>query len=1263
MMKKCVLFTLFSYTAFAGLQAQVSSNSAALQKAAQDFSKVENNNYAKALQLASEKGWPLVITGKNNTTATLVGVDVYGLPKYYITTNNAIAAATTRASQLWPGGNTGLNLSGSSANMKNKVAVWDGGSALGTHVELNGRITVKDGAALSDHSTHVTGTIIATGINPVAKGMAYATQGLISYNYALDVSEMFTESSNIILSNHSYGVLTGWVYNTTQSRWEFYGRPSATEDYKFGYYSNDAQMLDSIAYNAPNYLIVKAAGNSRDQNGPAVGQPYYRPDNTGSMQPAGNRPADISDNNSYGIISWDANAKNILTVGAISGLPAGYNKAQDVLMSNFSCWGPTDDGRIKPDVVADGVNVTSSISTSNTAYATYSGTSMATPNATGSLFLLQEYYSQLKAGAFMRSATLKGLAIHTADEAGANAGPDYQFGWGLLNVEKASAVIKAAISSNNASTSAHVVYENSLGNGQTFTLPVIASGNGKLVATICWTDVKGNVDLTNTLNNPAKKLINDLDIRITAGATTYLPWKLNPSAPANAATTGDNDLDNVEKTEADNVIPGQVYTITITHKGTLARGQQAYSLLVSGVGGQAYCASAATSTAGSRINNFSFGSINNANPAGCTSYTNYTSISTNVEPGQTLPLAVNVGSCDASVANKIVKLFIDYNNNGSFADAGELVGQSAVINGNGTFNGAVVTPGTLTAGSSYIMRVIVQETSNPADISPCGAYANGETQDYVVKVVAAANDISVTGLSAPLSTSCASPTQYITLNLQNKGSVDKTAIPLTAIVKNGATIVATLNAVFPGTLSAGSLANYTFQTPFTSVAGATYTITAYATASGDQSKGNDTINNTIVIAAPPAPAGIARICGPSATLQATNPAPGVNYFWFDSPTATTPITNGTPAQTATIPASKIYYLSSGARGSAGIVSKNNFPSAGDYQATGGNYMKYSAKVPVTLESVRLFTRYPGTVTIIAADITNVNGTSYSYTTLASQTVNVHATNPNPTPGTVAATAADLADTGAVFYVNLSLPAGDHAIIVLISNGATVFRNNNITGNPYPFTVPGVFSITGNSATSATDANFFQNFYYYLYDMKVKTLDCVSDRVAIIASESTTVLTPVITQAGDSLISSIATGNQWYLNGVAIPGAINKTYKPVQSGLYNVLVADGAGCNFASNSINSTVTATVDVNGAEIGLTVAPNPSNGLFNLLFDVKTKNNLKIEVLNGMGQRVYSKIYPGFVGRFSSQLNISNLAAGVYILNIQHNNKWYIKKVLVTK
>ncbi|MEI9913390.1 MAG: hypothetical protein WDO71_29355 [Bacteroidota bacterium] len=66
----------------------------------------------------------------------LVGMDGFGMPLYISTQNNVVAAATIGTSTLWPGGNAGLNLSGSSVNVKDKLAVWDGGKVRKTHVEL-----------------------------------------------------------------------------------------------------------------------------------------------------------------------------------------------------------------------------------------------------------------------------------------------------------------------------------------------------------------------------------------------------------------------------------------------------------------------------------------------------------------------------------------------------------------------------------------------------------------------------------------------------------------------------------------------------------------------------------------------------------------------------------------------------------------------------------------------------------------------------------------------------------------------------------------------------------------------------------------------------------------------------------------------------------------------------------------------------------------------------------------------------------------------
>src|SRR6185369_12932002 len=107
----------------------------------------------------------------------------------------------------------------------------------------------------------------------------------------------------------------------------------------------------------PFYLISKAAGNNRSVTGPKAGDTYYYYDNPSQTWKSEPRVAGkISNNDGYMIIATYGNAKNILTVGAVNPIPGGYSQTNDVQITDFSSWGPTGDGRIKPDVVADGAN-------------------------------------------------------------------------------------------------------------------------------------------------------------------------------------------------------------------------------------------------------------------------------------------------------------------------------------------------------------------------------------------------------------------------------------------------------------------------------------------------------------------------------------------------------------------------------------------------------------------------------------------------------------------------------------------------------------------------------------------------------------------------------------------------------------------------------------------------------------------------------------------------------------------------------------------
>lgn len=152
----------------------IRANTEALQQIAVSAEKDYKANRARAIELARRNGWVIERTARDGAYISLQGLDAKGLPIYYITYNNSRAAATTKTDQLWAGGSLGLSLSGSGNSVASRLAMWDGGKVRGTHQELKGRVQYGDEAKENnEHATHVAGTMIASGINPLAKGMAF----------------------------------------------------------------------------------------------------------------------------------------------------------------------------------------------------------------------------------------------------------------------------------------------------------------------------------------------------------------------------------------------------------------------------------------------------------------------------------------------------------------------------------------------------------------------------------------------------------------------------------------------------------------------------------------------------------------------------------------------------------------------------------------------------------------------------------------------------------------------------------------------------------------------------------------------------------------------------------------------------------------------------------------------------------------------------------------------------------------------------------
>ncbi|MCP4457809.1 MAG: S8 family serine peptidase [Cytophagales bacterium] len=511
----------------------------------------------QALVIAVREGWDILRKNSNGSFDELIAVSQNGQPIYY-TIYNVNAAKSTRADHLNIGGTTGFNLDG-----QNMTAhVWDGGPVRITHQEFDGaggnnRVTINDGVTAlngnSFHSQHVTGTIVASGFQAAAKGMAPQANAL-THDWDNDLAEATTEASNgMLLSNHSYGF-----------------RANLIPDWYFGAYIDESRDWDNLMYNSPFYLMVVAAGN--DGN-----------DNSSNASP-------LNGNSSYDKLSGHSTSKNNMVVA--NGQDANVNtdgSLSSVTINSGSSEGPTDDLRVKPDITGNGTSLYSTYDNADNAYNSISGTSMASPNVTGTLLLLQQHHNNLN-GSFMRSATLKGLALHTADDAGIS-GPDAIYGWGLLNG-------KAAAEAISADGGASEIQELTLSSGQTFTLNVDSDGSSPLLASISWTDPAGTAN-TGTTNLTTPVLVNDLDIRVTQGGTTFSPYRLTG---VNSNNTGDNNVDPYERINVTSASGS--YTIAVTHKGSLSSGSQNFSLIVTGLGAAQACnATTPTGLAASNVTN------------------------------------------------------------------------------------------------------------------------------------------------------------------------------------------------------------------------------------------------------------------------------------------------------------------------------------------------------------------------------------------------------------------------------------------------------------------------------------------------------------------------------------------------------------------------------------------------------------------------------------------------------------------------------------
>jgi len=530
-----------------------------------------------------------------------------------------------------------------------------------------------------------------------------------------------------------------------------------------------------------------------------------------------------------------------------------------------------------------------------------------------------------------------------------------------------------------ASGTQHILQQNILNNGGSFTTNVIASGNVPLRFTICWNDPAATGSNTPPLNDFTARLRNDLDLRITDNVTgqVYFPWTMpyqtNPSLASTVSTqvaqqNADNNRDNVEQVVVFTPVPGRSYTVSITHKGSLVGGSQEYALLGSGIGGSPILASQATNTADSRIENVTFATINNTSnaPAVCTGYTDFRQsvAAPSLFAGQNVSFSVTLGTCGAN-ANKHVRIFLDWNGDGDFDDAGETIAQStAPVNGTGvaTLNFSTVTvPNHVQVDGVATLRVVCVETSNVNDIQPTGLYLKGETEDYLVRFVRPAFDVGVESFVSPMGAPCAGSVP-VTVRIRNFGTSAVSNIPVQFTVNGGAPVTATFN----GTIAAGGIATFTIGS-FTATSATAYAIVAQTNLATDAEASNNSRTLNITSAVTPS-----IMASSSATCGAVNPTDLISLIatvsgstdvvhWYNQATGGARIASGnntfiTKAVADALPVSNTVYAALNEYSATGAGPANTTLGA---SATGG-YAQATARpifnvtTPFRIASARMY---------------------------------------------------------------------------------------------------------------------------------------------------------------------------------------------------------------------------------------------------------------------------------------------------------------------
>lgn len=375
------------------------------------------------------------------------------------------------------------------------VMVRDDGR-VGPHIDFQGRLTNYTQIPNQSHGDGVAGIMSGAGnLAPHNKGMAIGSHVYV-VNY---VSNFLDYATTSLIDNGSVQITNS----------------SYSDGCNLGY-TNITRTVDEQTLTHPSLLHVFSAGNSNNQN---------------CGYGAGSQWGNITGGHKQG--------KNVI---------ATANVFWDGSLVSSSSRGPAHDGRIKPDITAHGQNQVST--NENHTYQTFGGTSAAAPGIAGVSAQLYQAYADLNDGDLPNSALIKAALLNTANEAG-NIGPDYKFGWGIVNGVRAAKLLE---------DERYLSDEVAQGATKTHNI-TIPAGTEQVRFMIYWHDAVATPGA-----NPA--LVNDLDLTVKDPSNaTHLPWILDPTPNPTTldlpATRGIDRLNNVEQVLINNPAAGN-YEIKVT---------------------------------------------------------------------------------------------------------------------------------------------------------------------------------------------------------------------------------------------------------------------------------------------------------------------------------------------------------------------------------------------------------------------------------------------------------------------------------------------------------------------------------------------------------------------------------------------------------------------------------------------------------------------------------------------------------------------------